>query len=516
MRKTVIGPPGAGKTTWLSRQIERAVDKYGPDQVLVSSLTRTAATEIASRGIPVDSDNVGTLHALCRRGLGNPKLVIDTIKDFNAEYRMELTSGGSDEILDRVSKTDDDRVQGEYDRLRAICVPEEAWSYEVRRFASKWETWKAFTGTVDFTDLLVDAGKKLPEGPYGAAKAIFYDEAQDGSKLEIDLITQWAEHSEAAIIVGDSKQALYTWRGASVDAFHDFGDHILMKRSYRLPRVIKDYAEAWSRQIGNRVDVEYDARCEGGEVESLPATIYEPDCLVPQIKADIADGKSVMVLTTCGHMLGRIITLLKRESIPFHNPYRRKSTYWNPLKRKNSASAYRWTLTSIPWKWKQMTFFSLIGGLPRGAKKILEEKVKLDTTVDPEELASIVGKDAVLRFYNQDIDWFMDNLLAANRDQLMYPLDLIKAHGTEWFQNHYLEVDGKPKKGVIVGTVHSVKGGEADVVYLFPDLSYPGYCELQDSKRQDNVFRVMYVGLTRARERVVLCDPMGVESVRWL
>ncbi len=38
MEQRVIGPPGCGKTTWLSRQVRRAVDD-GND-VLVASLNR--------------------------------------------------------------------------------------------------------------------------------------------------------------------------------------------------------------------------------------------------------------------------------------------------------------------------------------------------------------------------------------------------------------------------------------------------------------------------------------------
>jgi superfamily I DNA/RNA helicase len=39
----VFGPPGTGKTTWACRQIERAQIEYGPDRVLVTSFTKTAA-----------------------------------------------------------------------------------------------------------------------------------------------------------------------------------------------------------------------------------------------------------------------------------------------------------------------------------------------------------------------------------------------------------------------------------------------------------------------------------------
>ena len=39
----IFGPPGTGKTTNLARQIRRAVERFGPDSVLVTSFSRAAA-----------------------------------------------------------------------------------------------------------------------------------------------------------------------------------------------------------------------------------------------------------------------------------------------------------------------------------------------------------------------------------------------------------------------------------------------------------------------------------------
>jgi superfamily I DNA/RNA helicase len=65
---------------------------------------------------------------------------------------------------------------------------------------------------------------------------------------------------------------------------------------------------------------------------------------------------------------------------------------------------------------------------------------------------------------------------------------------------------------VVVGTIHSVKGGQADVVYLFPDLSRAGDANYQIAGSQrDSVTRLFYVGATRAREILYVC---GRESAR--
>jgi len=61
---------------------------------------------------------------------------------------------------------------------------------------------------------------------------------------------------------------------------------------------------------------------------------------------------------------------------------------------------------------------------------------------------------------------------------------------------------------LIVGTIHSVKGGEADDVWMFPDLSSAGMQEwLGNDEQRDSVIRQFYVGMTRARENLTICAP---------
>ena len=69
----IFGPPGTGKTTNLTRQIRRAVKRFGKDSVLVTSFSRAAAAELAGQDLPVSSDRVGTLHSHCCTHWAVPK-----------------------------------------------------------------------------------------------------------------------------------------------------------------------------------------------------------------------------------------------------------------------------------------------------------------------------------------------------------------------------------------------------------------------------------------------------------
>jgi superfamily I DNA/RNA helicase len=86
----------------------------------------------------------------------------------------------------------------------------------------------------------------------------------------------------------------------------------------------------------------------------------------------------------------------------------------------------------------------------------------------------------------------------AMQNRIQFPADIAAAHGPQAL----LE---KPQ--VTVGTIHSVKGGEADVVILFPDLSQAGDAAYQRyGPPRDAVIRMFYVGITRAREALYLAD----------
>jgi len=63
--------------------------------------------------------------------------------------------------------------------------------------------------------------------------------------------------------------------------------------------------------------------------------------------------------------------------------------------------------------------------------------------------------------------------------------------------------------------VHSVKGGQADVVYLLPDLSKAARRQFVKGSGivKDSVIRQMYVGMTRAAEELVICGPSTLDAI---
>ena len=97
------------------------------------------------------------------------------------------------------------------------------------------------------------------------------------------------------------------------------------------------------------------------------------------------------------------------------------------------------------------------------------------------------------------VAWYRDSILKRFCSTLDYPQRVLNGHGPRSLLD-------SPR--LFVGTIHSFKGGEADSVMLFPDLSPAGMRHwMHPGPARDSVLRTMYVGMTRAREKLVLAAP---------
>lgn len=153
----VVGPPGTGKTTFLCEQVTRAVRAYCDRSgqlpcecrsVLVSSLTRAAASEVHSRGLDIPSDQVGTLHKHAYQAIGRPTLCVDgePVKQWNEHIAQINTSwrltGKRDRGPDQAGSletTKGDVYLHQYHCNRARLRQREIWSTMLQAFAEAYE-----------------------------------------------------------------------------------------------------------------------------------------------------------------------------------------------------------------------------------------------------------------------------------------------------------------------------------------------------------------------------------------
>ena len=508
----IFGPPGTGKTTNLTRQIRRAVDRFGPDSVLITSFSRAAAAELAGRDLPVAPDRIGTLHSHCFHALGGPQIAECNVDEWNKDNpHLQITPKKKQSKLDGEETAEEDgegEKEGdqwlqELSRYRGQMLPPGAWPPALREFSSRWQQYKAANGLLDFCDLIerclldVRVAPKLPS-------VIFADEAQDLNRMQLSLIRRWGQHTDYFIVAGDDDQTIYSFTGASPDAILGSEipeDHkIILKQSYRVPRAVHGAADRLIHQVTRRQ--------EKAEYGVLRTAMEQLD-----------RGRSVMFLAACSYMLRPIVQVLRKNAIPFNNPYRRSNGFWNPLRAGQRGSTVNRVLALLVAhpdfgeghrEWTAGDFvlwtewLTAKGILKHGAKAHLHSRDASQpmTIADLDAVFETASLQSLLTCFDGDhralLQWWRSRVNGAMQNRIQFPTDIAAVRGPRALLD-------KPQ--VIVGTIHSVKGGEADVVILFPDLSQAGDAAYQRyGPPRDSVIRMFYVGMTRAREALYIAD----------
>ena len=532
---------------------------------MVASFTKTAAAELVGRDLPLKPDQIGTLHAHAYRALGQPEVceVSKHLREWNdhivgVDDSYVLSEGNTDAddpyATNSSGMTDGDRMLSRYNMMRARMIPPEQYTRdEVIRFAELWEDWKRETSMIDFTDMIELAYKNIDVVP-GNPMIGFFDEVQDCSILELALIRKWAGAMKYIVVAGDDDQAIYCWRGASPEAFLNppIDDKFkrVLNQSYRIPQSVHTLSQSWIKQINVREPKEYKPQERVGEVRRIRARFT----YASEVEAMIEDAQQyldretesgrpwrVMFLTSCNYQLKNLKAMLRATGSIFFNPYRINRGDWNPLgKRSTADKVLAFTgprLRSEPpvadtepnaWRLRKMAH----GGkewqawldLPLWTMPELNkwlEIVKTSTFLKPGSLSklpelfkqTVTGRDLLPHFKDVEdlvlaghgmLSWLKKRIKMNYENHTTYLFDIIEKHGLREFQ------ELKPQ--IIIGTIHSVKGGEAEVVYLCPDLSPQGQQTYDNAP--DEVIRLFYVGMTRARESLVVCGATGNQAVR--
>src|SRR3972149_3969420 len=229
MLSRIVGPPGCGKTSWVSRQLRLAYEA-GHD-CMVCSLTKTAAEEVVQSAKkefikehgfapPMNNIAIGTLHSHAYHSLRRGKIPIaddsEHLTEWNDAHPEMLLSGGrtlDEDNAHHGENTEADNIRLDYNNQRARLISREYWRQSTLHFSQAWEKWKREQDLMDFTDLLEAALRDSDTAP-GLPGVVFADEAQDFSALEMALLWKWGNAAGRLVVVGDPWQSLYEWRGA--------------------------------------------------------------------------------------------------------------------------------------------------------------------------------------------------------------------------------------------------------------------------------------------------------------
>lgn len=540
--KVVVGPPGTGKSHYLLNVVvPEAVELYGGDAVRVVSLTTGAANELRSRESLLPEDQIMTLHALCKRalGAGPPADKGKYLEAWNVQCAAaHAVSEGS-----QAPGTD---LKNQVELLRHSQTPVEAWPVRVQMFWTAWCKWKQADDLLDFTDWISRCLDDVPVAP-GDPGCLVVDEAQDFSYLEMALIKSWGSRCEDLVVAGDFDQAIFAFKGADSRAFMALGaseeNIVHLNQSYRVPRAVHAYAVGWIAQVQDRYPSPYKPKDEEGEVVRASALrLTSGPALVKALLAELAGpGEPVVMLAVMTERLARRpIADLTAAGIPFCNPYQGKLV-WNPLQQV-AAHQLRalllpirlwdgelvgtWTWTTIA-EWIKGLDMShadfLTGAKARATKFAIIKRPEHATRTEVRDVFTDEGWSGLLEALNggafQLADWHRARRLGSKHGSWLFLDRLLASHRREATEDAFVDALWDQPR-LVVGTYHSVKGGEAEVVFLAPELSAPSARAMSKTGPEhradrDEVLRVVYVGITRSSRKLVLLGTSKPHYLKW-
>jgi superfamily I DNA/RNA helicase len=485
MTKLILGGPGCGKTTALLGEVNLALERgVEPYSIGFVAFTRKAADEARDRAskrfsIAVeDLPHFRTLHSMAFAVGGFTPQEMMTSRDMK-EFGdwCGLTINVPDQPHDEIVLT----AQAELDtyalsRLKCVSLEEQCYESNINYERTKWvadhyNKWKAHNKKHDFTDL-IERFVERNDSPH--FDLLIIDEAQDLSPLQWKMAEILCANADEVIIAGDDDQAIFEWAGADVSHFLAIrAETRVLPKSFRLPSTIHGLVRRIADRIEQRFTKEFTYNKEGGTVE-----------LVPKISRLNFETGSWLVLASTNYLLNIPRAHLREEGFPYYSnglsstdtPSCRALIAWERL-RKNleiSSDDANLVLSRLP-----DTLLKTNSKFKGGQVVTMNDFTALGLTTYP--------------------DW-MDALLMPTSEREYFRA--IKKRGESLI---------KPPR-ITVATIHTVKGGEADSVALYTDMSAAAYRSLVKNPSTES--RVFYVGASRARENLHIIDPRSAKAYR--
>ena len=426
-----------------------------------------------------------TLHSLAFHCLAVKADMImqpEHYRDFAAQVGIEISIGTEDDV--DLAKADNPilneinlaRIRGSDLRQHYNqCGLDIEW-YHFEFVERSYRHYKRSKDLLDFTDLLemaVTEHERLP-----ALEVLIVDEAQDLSRLQWQMVEALSAKAKRTFLAGDDDQAVFTWAGADVKSFLSFQGHItVLQQSYRVPSTVHALADRIVHRIRERQPKEWKARDFEGSVK----TYYRFEDVVLNDEPWLILGATNYMLNPLHEWLKSQGLLFERSGVPSLNPKMIEAVhYWEQLRK---GEAVRGDVVSGIYKFLGADFVA------RGHRTFKGG--------DPNEFYRL--EDLQQHHGLQSNPIWHEALTRIPEDKRDYLVAVLR-------RKTKLSSVGRIK----LSTIHGAKGGEADNVLLLMDLS-PKFAK-EYANNGDNVHRLFYVGITRAKKSLHLVLPKHAEK----
>ncbi len=511
----ILAGAGTGKTTTITNRIAHQVQvgAFEAPQVLAVTFTEKAAGELKHRlaRLGVEGVQGRTFHASALRQLGTlwPRFTgreLPEVLNAKAQILNPIANGlpGAYRFLPRRELAGEiewakNRLVDPSSYLEAI----EAEGHTPPLPADLMQrTFRAYERTkgdrlMDFEDMLLMLVRLLSDEPEAARlvhdrfHAFTVDEYQDVNPLQQALLDRWLGGRDEICVVGDDYQSIYTFTGASPEHLLTFPDRyphatvVRLEENHRSSPQVLTVANALARSLGGFDKMLRANRGDGPNptARALPDAEAEVSFVVAETRR----------LHDAGMPWEQIAVLyrINARSEPYEEAF---------------AAA------GVPYQVRDGSFLRRPG--PRGAiarmRRAGSDRLNVAETVEAitEHIGYVpegVGDDAGDEEVTRQADLGRLRALAAEYAAAAGDDASIAGFLVELEHRFAAEREGR---GVQLMTFHRAKGLEFDAVFLprLLDGEIP-YRAHRSEADPDEERRLLYVGITRAREHLFLSWP---------
>lgn len=430
----------------------------------------------------------------------------------------------------------------------------------------KYEAFKKEKGYINFDDMLTEAYAILKEDGQMLSQCrarypyIQVDEFQDNSKIQNELIRLIAAPLNNLFVVADDDQCIYGFRGACSQAVLDFGKdypgakNFFMEQNFRSHKDIVELSNGFIRGNLQRYNKSmYTEKTDRGTVQAARPEDEEEqlDLLVKALKQENTLSETA-VLFRNNLSAVTIADRLMREGMPFY--IKDKSLhFFKHWVTEDILSFLKLALNPMDMESFRRIYYKCGCYISREAVDQAEAGLGKSTVYDALRKTSTISSfsstkldeleasvrslgyknpEFALEYIENDIgysDYIIENgpkkgYSVENLKSILESLKIIARHTTtltgfmerlDTLQQGIQEAAlNKKHQGVILSTIHSSKGLEFESVYMvdlaqgiFPPQGAADLLENGDSSAMEEERRLFYVGMTRAKERLVLLYP---------